>query len=124
MRIGNLDGTPDEIKNFLVDNGINADDLFQPFKKLHFKWIVIPTVFFIIISFILWIMHTPPLAIYGLLIIFEFLSILWLTAAIQLRFKNIAVSLFCLFMLSIIFSFCSGITGIKEAIEILQRGSP
>lgn len=122
MKIGNINGTPEEINNFLVDNGINAEDLLAPFKRLHIKWVIIPTILFIVISIVLWAVNNLPLAIYGILNILEFLSILWFTAAVQIRFKNIAVSLLCLFILSIIFSFCLGVANIHEALEILRNG--
>lgn len=120
MKIGNIDGSPEEIKNFLVDNGLCAKDILEVKEKTHIKWLIIPLALFISFSFILWMVNNPPVAIYGILIIFEFLSILWLTVSIHLRFENLAVSLFSLLILLTIFSVCLGIINIKEAIDTIQ----
>lgn len=34
MKIGNVEGTPDELKKLLVDNGLNAKD-YLPQKSKH-----------------------------------------------------------------------------------------
>jgi hypothetical protein len=37
MKIGNVEGTPDELKKLLVDNGLNVKEYF-PQKSKH-RWI-------------------------------------------------------------------------------------
>jgi hypothetical protein len=120
MKIGNINGTPEEIRNFLVDNGFRASDFLDLPKKIELKWITIPTSLFIVFSFILWIVNRPSSPIYVFLIIIDLSTLCWLTASIHLRFKNYFVSLLCLFFLLVIFSFCVRSIDLNGVIEKIQ----
>lgn len=117
MKIGNINGTPEEIKNFLVDNGFRASDFLDLPKKIELKWIIIPASLFIVFSFILWIVNRPSSPIYVFLIIIDISTLCWLTASIHLRFKNFFVSILCLFFLLVIFSFCVRSIDLNGVIE-------
>jgi len=120
MKIGNINGTPEEIKNFLVDNGFRASDFLDLPKKIELKWITIPASLFIVFSFILWIVNRPSSPIYVFLIIIDISTLCWLTASIHLRFKNFFVSILCLFFLLVIFSFCVRSIDLNGVIEKIQ----
>lgn len=120
MKIGNINGTPEEIKNFLVDNGFRASDFLDLPKKIELKWITIPASLFIVFSFILWIVNRPSSPIYVFLIIINISTLCWLTASIHLRFKSFFVSILCLFFLLVIFSFCVRSIDLNGVIEKIQ----
>jgi len=43
MKLGKAEGTPEEIKNFFENHGLNPADYFEKTENpLHWKWIAIP----------------------------------------------------------------------------------
>jgi len=120
MKIGKVSGTPEEIKDFLVNNGFKAGDFLDLAKKIELKWIIIPASLFIANSFILWVANRPSFALFGFLIIIELSVICWLTASVHYRFNNIFISGLCLLFLLLIFSFCMRFIELYDAIKTIQ----
>ena len=91
MKLGDLEGTPEEIKDFFENNGLALNDYFQPpDKPIHPAWLLIPAI--IVVISVLWpnfADRTPPQTLPFLL---GSLGIVWLTISLQIRYKQIAVS--------------------------------
>lgn len=89
MKISNLEGTSDEIKNFFQDNGLNAADYFiAPEPPLKFIWFIFPGV--CIFLFLAILVLLPGLASEFRKFSFVatcFFSI-WGAVVVQVRFKN------------------------------------
>ena len=46
MKIANIEGTTEEIKNFFQDNGLRAEDFFEPAEQpIGTLWFVLPGIF-------------------------------------------------------------------------------
>lgn len=122
MKYGNLSGTPEEIKDFFENNGFKAKEFLEPFRKPSLKWIIIPASLVIVDSFLLKFGGRFPPTMVWLLIVTDLLFSLWLTSSIQLRFKNLAVTLICAFVFLMIFGYSANIIKLDEAFKILQKG--
>lgn len=96
MKLGDLEGTPEEIKDFFENNGLALNDYFQPpDKPIHPAWLFIPTI--IVVISVLWpnfADRTPPQTLPFLL---GCLGIVWLTISLQIRYKQITVSSIAVF---------------------------
>lgn len=89
MKLSNLEGTSDEIKNFFQDNGLNAADYFlAPEAPMKLVWLTLPglCVFLslsILVLFPNWASELRKFAFVATC----FLSIWW-AVVLQVRFKN------------------------------------
>lgn len=89
MKLANLEGTPEEIKNFFQDNGLKAEDFFEPAESpIQTRWLVVPGVLTFIALAVLTLFQSgsPPLRTF-LFVAVCFFGIWW-SVVLQLRFKN------------------------------------
>jgi len=121
MKIGNIDGTPEEIHNLCINNGIRIEDFLEPSKKLALIWVIIPSSLFVAFSFTLKCANQFAQPLIWLLIIIELLFAVWLTASIHLRFKNKTVTLICGFIFIVIMGYCANILKLDEAFRLIQN---
>lgn len=89
MKLGPAEGTPEEIKNFLENNGLQAENYFQePEKAIAVKWFLV-SASIVIVAIVLLMFGTFPIPQAKT---FTFLvgcgGALWLAANIQIRYKN------------------------------------
>jgi len=89
MKFGKMEGTPEEIRDFFQNNGLNIEDyLEKPDTPISWKWSIIP-VFLIVASIIgLTLVQHISKAIQTFLFVFGCGGGLWLAVIIQIRFKN------------------------------------
>lgn len=89
MKIGPVEGTPEEVKNFFQNYGLKLSDYFEkPESSLQTRWLIIPSALFVA-SFIL-------LAFVGddysktklVLFLSGFASGVWLAVCVHIRFKT------------------------------------
>jgi hypothetical protein len=88
LKIANLEGTTEEIKNFFQDNGLKATDFFeQPDSPIKTVWLVLPAVFvfFALAGQTLFALQSQAQKF--LFVASCFFSIWW-AVVLQLRFKN------------------------------------
>lgn len=89
MKIGGIEGTPQEIKDAFENHGLLLEDyLERPEVPLSKIWVIAPSLFIIIVLVCLVLL--APIGKTSLLLLFLLGagSVLWLTVAIQVRFKN------------------------------------
>jgi FtsH-binding integral membrane protein len=95
MKIGKLEGTPEEIKDFFQNSGLNVSDYLekteQPLKPVCF---IAPVI--IVIAALLWLTLFAPsrAALQTFLFLCGCGGGIWLAATIQIRFKNTWASIF------------------------------
>lgn len=88
MKIANLEGTTEEIKNFFQDNGLKATDFFeQPESPINTFWLVAPGVCVFLCLAAQSLLALPSTPQKFLYIVNCFFAICW-ALALQLRFKN------------------------------------
>lgn len=89
MKIGKLEGTPEEIRDLIADNGLNIEDYLErhptPFRRI---WFWPPSILFV--ASIFWLTVFPP-ASSGLgtfIFLMGLLGGAWLALTIKLRFGD------------------------------------
>ena len=89
MKIANLEGTTEEIKNFFQDNGLKAENFFEPAETpIRTRWMVVPGVLaFIALATLTLLQGATPQQRNFLFVAICFLGIWW-SVVLQLRFKN------------------------------------
>jgi hypothetical protein len=89
MKIANIEGTTDEIKNFFQDNGLNAADFFEaPDTPIRTRWLVSPGVcVFVTLAALTLIPNLAPQSKTFVFVATCFFSIWW-SLVLQVRFKN------------------------------------
>lgn len=89
MKLANLEGTTEEIKNFFQDNGLKAENFFEPAETpIHTGWLVLPGVLvFIALTTLTLLQSATPQQRTFLFVAVCFFAIWW-SVVLQLRFKN------------------------------------
>ena len=119
MKFGPMQGTPEKIKNFFQDNGLNAADFFSPPEsRIKPIWVVVPSAC-VICALVLptWLTRLSTAAA-----TFTFLigcaAALWLAVTVQLRFKNAKatgiVVLGCLLLMLVAFGAAAPLRLLEE----------
>ena len=89
MKVGKFEGTPEEIRDLFIANDIQlADYLEKPEEPLKWTWLVVPAIVFA--CAVCALVYQSGFSRNALLLLF--LSgagaVVWLTIAVQVRFKN------------------------------------
>ncbi|MBU1208086.1 MAG: hypothetical protein KKH04_14345 [Proteobacteria bacterium] len=113
MKLGPLDGSFEEVRDLLENNGLKLEDyLERPIAPLKTRFLIIPIVLFVlslgamaalIPSLSIWLLKLLYIPIFG--------SITWTCASIQIRFKN-GIATFCV---------ATGLLSPREAADILKE---
>ena len=94
MRVGNMDGTPEDICNLLENNGLKLDDYIQrPQKTWHdmsIYWIVVPVLLYIAVLFTAYL--CKPYAM--IFFLAGAVVVVMITIILHLKFTNGWISIF------------------------------
>src|SRR3970282_2683875 len=99
MKIGNIEGTREEIKGFIEDHGLKAADLLQMpniEKRIRNVWVVLAFTVFILFSILLHFIGNSN-ALYIPSVILSIAIGVWGTILIQLKYKNWGATSICIF---------------------------
>ena len=89
MKIGNMEGSPKEIRDLLDDHDMRlADFLAKPEEPLAPGWIIVPAVLIVIALVCLALIPDIPKAARMLLFLLGNCTAIWLGISILVRFKN------------------------------------
>jgi len=122
MKFGPFDGTEEEVRNIIENNGLRLEDyLEKPPAPLKTKFLILPGVVLAVALLLLVMLRSYcSLSVLTLIYLLGFGGGTWLTASIQLRFKNIlatfVVGIGSLLMILV----ASGIFSPKEAAEFIK----
>ena len=90
MKIGPVEGTPEEIKGFMENNGLQADRFFQPAERpIATVWFIVPAALVVISIGVLTMVQLSWKGASTFVFLAGCGCALWLAANIQLRFKNV-----------------------------------
>jgi RsiW-degrading membrane proteinase PrsW (M82 family) len=120
MKIGKVEGTPQEIKDFVGNQGFNPNDYLDKINKVQTIWIIIPIVLFLILASMLAIWPGLHSTIKIILAFINMLLILWFSCAIQLKYKNATVTTLCFIVTFLILSIALGFEKIEDAIQKIR----
>lgn len=89
MKLANLEGTTEEIRNFFQDNGLKAENFFEVVESpIRTRWLVTPGILiFIALAVLTLFQGATPQQRTFLFVAVCFLGS-WLAVVLQLRFKN------------------------------------
>lgn len=89
MKIGEVEGTPEEIKNFYQNNGLNIEDyLVKPGKPLSRKSFIGPSCFYVVSIILLTTFSGISEGWRTFIFLIGCCCSLWLAVSVQIRFKN------------------------------------
>lgn len=89
MKLRGVEGTPQEIRDLFVNEGLQlADYLEKPHGPLQKRWLVIPAVLFGVALLLLVMQPSPSKTTLTLLFLLGSGAIVWLAIAIQVRFES------------------------------------
>jgi len=90
MKIGHVEGTPEEIKGFMENNGLQVDRFFQPAERpISTVWFIVPSALVVISIGVLTMVQLSQKGASTFVFLAGCGGALWLAANIQLRFKNV-----------------------------------
>jgi hypothetical protein len=89
MKLGKMEGSPEEIRDIIETNGLNlADFLEKPERRLSAVWLIAPVA--IVVLSLVFLVILSPLSPQALILLFLLGAggTCWSTASVQIRFKN------------------------------------
>ncbi|WP_299176350.1 hypothetical protein [uncultured Neptuniibacter sp.] len=89
MKIGPVEGTPEEVNNFFQNNGLNPLDYFEkPESSLQTRWLIIPALLFVASFVLLALVGDDYSKTKVVLFLSGFASSVWLAVCVHIRFKT------------------------------------
>ncbi|MBC8412657.1 MAG: hypothetical protein ISR96_03795 [Nitrospira sp.] len=89
MKIGPVEGTPEEVNNFFQNNGLNPLEYFEkPETSLQTRWLIIPSAFFVALFILLAFVGDNYSKTKIVLFLSGFASSVWLAVCVHIRFKT------------------------------------
>ncbi len=89
MKLGKAEGTPEEIKDFFENHGLNPEDYFDKTEiPLHPKWVAIPGSAVAISVLLLVLFDNVSQKLHILFFLVGAGCACWAAASLQIRFKN------------------------------------
>ncbi|WP_143494871.1 MULTISPECIES: hypothetical protein [unclassified Pseudomonas] len=118
MKMGQLEGTKEEIKGFFEDHGLKVSDYFQPVEtNFHYLWIVLPGILLVIFLGGLSLLDSASDSQKKFIYLLSCLSSIWMATTIQLRFKNAWATGFLAATLIVLTSVAYGVITPKDVID-------
>lgn len=122
MKFGHLEGTPEEIRDFFENNGLDANNYFQPVERpIHTAWLVAPAVVVLLMVIVLWLNFTANPRHQWLAFLLGCLSTVWLGAILQIKYKQPMVTGFAAVGCVVVLVIAFGLLTPLEAIEQLKQ---
>ena len=89
MKVGKMEGSPQEIKDLCENNGLNIEDyLEKPEQPLGKFWFIAPGFLFVLSIVVLTLTASLQKSWQTLVFLLGCCCALWLAVSVQLRFKN------------------------------------
>jgi hypothetical protein len=89
MRIGTMEGSPQEIRDLIENNGLRVADYLQPPEaQLQRRWLIIPTSLVGVALLLIILAGDISSKVLVLLLVLGFGGGTWLTVSVQIRFRN------------------------------------
>ena len=122
MKIGGLEGTPQEIRDTFENNGLRLEDyLVRPEAQLSCLWIILPSISVAVVLVLLVLLAPLTKNLLLLLFLLGAGCVLWLTVATQVRFKNGWASFAVIFVGLLMLLVAGGFIEPKETAQVLKE---
>ena len=124
MKVGHLEGTPQEIKDLMENHGLNlADYLEKPERPMCKRWIALPIILYTSCIIATSLLLESYKSISGISFILSFGVAIWLSVTLQVRFKSSWASGLAILSLSLLSLLSYGIIQPQEIIPYMQAFS-
>lgn len=123
MKIGNIEGSPTEIKDFCKNNNLDIKDLIEkPKKEINKLWIIIPSLLFLSFSFaILYFCPSSTNTLLKIILIVLGISFGGCAAfVIQLKYSNTAATIVFFIVCFFILGICTKFIPLKESFDTIN----
>ncbi|MEK6760152.1 MAG: hypothetical protein AABY51_10310 [Deltaproteobacteria bacterium] len=88
------EGSPEEIRDFCKNQGLNLDDFFEQPKPLKLVWLIIPVLLAFVSLIWLTIFSPNNPNLQKFVFLFGCSAGIWLAVSVQMRFKNTWAAVF------------------------------
>lgn len=122
MKLGKLEGSPEEIRDFCQYNNVNiADFLERPEPPLKPVWFIVPGFLVIFSLFCLTILRLTSTAFQTFIFLIGCGAGIWLAVSVQIRFKNTWAAIFVAFGIILIMLVAIGAVTPSEMIRYFEK---
>ena len=122
MKIGHIEGTQEEVSNLFLDNGLNISDFIQkPLPPLENKWIIIPSILFLINFIVLLFIQNQSYEVKLLLFLLGFASSVWIGISVNIRFNSTLNAIYIIVSALLILAVAYGIMSLNELIDYIKQ---
>lgn len=122
MKIGHIEGTQEEVSNLFLDNGLNISDFIQkPPPQLENKWIIIPSILFLINFIVLLFIQNQSYEVKLLLFLLGFASSVWIGISVNIRFNSTLNAIYIIVSALLILAVAYGIMSLNELIDYIKQ---
>jgi hypothetical protein len=88
MKIGNIEGTPQEIQDLIVNHGLQLTDYLEvPEEPIARVWVLAPAILAAVALILIQLLSAYPKAVLPLFLLGT-ASLVWLAISLQIKFKN------------------------------------
>lgn len=122
MKIGKMVGSPEEIRDFIENNGLNIEDYLElPQSRPKLVWSIPPVCLFIVV--LCWLTLFPPtsIALQTFIFLIGCLGAIWLAVNVQIRFQNTWATTFLVVGTVLIMLVAIGVLSPEELIQQLKE---
>lgn len=122
MKVGNLNGTPEEIKDFIANQGLDINSLLNiPPPKPKIYWLIFSVLLFCVFVLIITVFENLSPNYFSLMVLGGFGSAIWMAACLQIRYNNLKLTLLVLFLTLILLLMATRAISLYEAFEYLKE---
>ncbi len=122
MKMGKMEGTPEEIRDFFQNNDLNIEDYIErPESPLKPVWFILPAVVLVLAFSFLTMFAPQSSAVQNFMFLIGFGAGIWLSVSVQIRFKNIWAAVFVAVGSVLIMLVAIGVITPKEIIQHLKE---
>ena len=122
MKEGIVEGSPEEIRDFFQNNGLNIEDYIEtPESPLKPIWLIIPTIIFIFAFSALTLLPPQSVSIQNFIFLIGCGAGIWLSVSVQIKFKNTWAAGFVAIGAVLIMLVAIGVITPKEMMQHLKE---
>jgi hypothetical protein len=121
MKLGRVEGTPEEIRDIFQNNGLKLEEyLEKPESPMAVRWLVIPAIMCACALLLLILLPSVSITVTILLFVIGAAGAVWLTAGVQIRFKNSVATFVVALGVLLLLLVASGFIAPRETADLIK----
>lgn len=123
MKLGNLDGSPQEISDLFENNGLRLTDYLEATEvPLPRRWIVVPACVVVFVLLLILLVRGLSARQVLLLFVLGLVAGTWLAASVQVRFRKATVTVVVALGVLLSLLVAAGLITPRETVEYIPNG--